>query len=169
MKERRVQPLGACGTHMERPIVPGRCMRKGCCCGRHPKQDKSWPSYEFLNRSCPGRPYRMGDNFDHRQRCCRVFVVLIGLQCLYLALWVKVFVWGWLVFWISGRRKMSAQMENFLVQNRFPRPPKFVDDTRPIAAVNNRTNPESGNFEIRPKRLFSRPTCVRVVVTRHIR
>jgi hypothetical protein len=54
------------------------------------------------------------------------FGVLIGLQCLYLLLWLKVFVWGWLLFWISGRRKMSAHMETFLVQNRFPRPPKFV-------------------------------------------
>jgi hypothetical protein len=31
------------------------------------------------------------------------------------------------MFWISGRRKMSAHMEGFLAQNRFPRPPKYVD------------------------------------------
>jgi hypothetical protein len=54
------------------------------------------------------------------------FIVLIGLQCVYLVMWLKMFLWSWLVFWISGRRKMSAHMEQFLVQNRFPRPPKFI-------------------------------------------
>jgi hypothetical protein len=54
------------------------------------------------------------------------FVVLLGLQCVYLFVWLKTFIWSWLIFWVLGRRKMSAHMENFLLQSRFPRPPEYV-------------------------------------------
>src|SRR2546429_6055591 len=49
--------------------------------------------------------------------------VFFGLQCLYLLLWLKRIAWAWLLYWISGRRKMTAHLENFLYQQRFPQPP----------------------------------------------
>jgi hypothetical protein len=32
--------------------------------------------------------------------------ILIGLQVVYFALWLKRALWAWFVFWISGRRKL---------------------------------------------------------------
>jgi hypothetical protein len=55
------------------------------------------------------------------------FIVLLGLQCLYFLLWLKVLIWSWLLFWISGRRKMSGHLEDGLVEGRFPRPPPYID------------------------------------------
>jgi hypothetical protein len=52
--------------------------------------------------------------------------VFLGLQCLYIILWLKTALWSWLLFWISGRRKMAAGFEQDLYQNRFPRPPEFL-------------------------------------------
>jgi hypothetical protein len=95
--------------------------------GRHSKQGKSQnrdqcgAGVHSRHSSCMDR-----DGVD-RHGWTGFFVVLIGLQCVYLILWIKVFAWSWLIFWISGRRKMSAHMESFLMENRFPRPPKYVD------------------------------------------
>ena len=52
--------------------------------------------------------------------------ILIGLQCLYLVLWLKTFIWMWLLFWLSGRKKLASHLEDFLYKNRFPQPPEFV-------------------------------------------
>jgi hypothetical protein len=54
--------------------------------------------------------------------------VMVGLQCLYILIWVKNSLWMWLMYWVSSRRKMSAFMEDYLVQNRFPAPPQYVSD-----------------------------------------
>jgi hypothetical protein len=54
--------------------------------------------------------------------------VMLGLQCLYFLIWAKNSLWMWLMYWVSGRRKMSAFMEDYLVQNRFPAPPEYVSD-----------------------------------------
>jgi hypothetical protein len=54
--------------------------------------------------------------------------VYLGLQALYLALWLKQIIWGWLLFWLSGRKKMTAHLENYLAQSRFPAPPEFIGD-----------------------------------------
>src|SRR4051794_10871920 len=52
--------------------------------------------------------------------------VAVGLQCVYFLIWVKTTIWTWLIFWISGRRKMAAGFEQYLSQNRFPQPPGFL-------------------------------------------
>jgi hypothetical protein len=54
--------------------------------------------------------------------------VMLGLQCLYVLIWVKNSLWMWLIYWVSGRRQMSAALEDYLVQNRFPAPPEYVTD-----------------------------------------
>jgi hypothetical protein len=54
--------------------------------------------------------------------------VMLGLQCLYILIWAKNSLWMWLVYWVSGRRKMSAHLEDYLVENRFPAPPEYVSD-----------------------------------------
>jgi hypothetical protein len=55
-------------------------------------------------------------------------IVYFGLQALYLALWLKRIAWGWLLFWLSGRSKMTAHIESYLTQQRFPCPPEFIGD-----------------------------------------
>jgi hypothetical protein len=54
------------------------------------------------------------------------FGIIVGLQCVYFVIWLKNFVWGWLLFWLSGRKKMASHLENYLYKNRFPQPPEFV-------------------------------------------
>jgi hypothetical protein len=71
--------------------------------------------------------------------------VYFGLQALYLALWTKRVIWGWLVFWLSGRRKMTAHLENYLLQQRFPQPPEFiggVDDYLSGIADDSKVHPQ---------------------------
>jgi hypothetical protein len=54
--------------------------------------------------------------------------VIVGLLCLYILIWVKNSLWMWLMYWVSSRRKMSAHVEDYLVQNSFPAPPQYVSD-----------------------------------------
>ncbi len=46
-----------------------------------------------------------------------------GLQVLYFLIWLKTFAWTWIRWWLSGRQKLIAHLENFLMDNKFPRPP----------------------------------------------
>jgi hypothetical protein len=57
------------------------------------------------------------------------FVVLIGLQFLYLLIWLKNTSWMWIHFWVT-RGTLVRHFEQFLLQNRFPRPPQYVEDTK---------------------------------------
>jgi hypothetical protein len=54
------------------------------------------------------------------------FITLIGLQVVYLALWIKRTTWSWLLFWITNRSMMSNHIEEVLTQQRFPKPPDFI-------------------------------------------
>jgi hypothetical protein len=56
------------------------------------------------------------------------FFTLIGLQAVYFALWVKRSLWGWLIFLMTNRSFMSGHMEDFLVQENFPKPPDYISD-----------------------------------------
>lgn len=72
------------------------------------------------------------------------FVAFFALQCLYLLLWLKRIAWAWLLFCVSGRRKMIAHLEDFLYQQRFPRPPDFItgiDDYFAKIANDNKASP----------------------------
>jgi hypothetical protein len=54
------------------------------------------------------------------------FFTLIALQAVYFALWVKRSVWSWLLFWLTNRSFMSSHVEDFLVQEDFPKPPDYM-------------------------------------------
>lgn len=55
-------------------------------------------------------------------------LTMLGLQGVYFVIWIKNSLWSWLVYWVAGRRKMTAFSEDYLVKNRFPPPPEFVND-----------------------------------------
>jgi hypothetical protein len=56
------------------------------------------------------------------------FGILLAKQAVYFCIWIKSVTWVWLLFWLSGRRKMAAHLEDFLYKNKFPQPPEFVTD-----------------------------------------
>ena len=69
------------------------------------------------------------------------FGILLGLQALYFFIWIKNMIWGWLLYWLGGKRKLVEHLEDFLYKNRFPQPPEFVggiDDY--LAQVSNDKN-----------------------------
>ena len=51
-----------------------------------------------------------------------------GLQYVYFLIWAKNSLWMWLVYWVSGRQRLTANLEDYLVKNRFPPPPEYVSD-----------------------------------------
>ena len=59
------------------------------------------------------------------------FIALVALQAIYLFFWFKTALWTWLVFWVYGKRKIAAHLENWFIDNRFPVPDEYtteVDD-----------------------------------------
>jgi hypothetical protein len=52
--------------------------------------------------------------------------VFLGIQAVYLFLWLKQLLWSWLVYWVSSRKKMTAHLEDYLYKNRYPQPPEFI-------------------------------------------
>jgi hypothetical protein len=71
------------------------------------------------------------------------FAVLFGMQGVYLFLWLKTMLWSWFLFWISGRKKLTTHLEDFLYKNRFPQPPEFISgaDDYFLKVSNNSTVP----------------------------
>jgi hypothetical protein len=55
-------------------------------------------------------------------------LAMLALQCVYFLIWLKNSLWMWLMYWVSGRRKLSAGVEDYFVQNRFPPPAEYVTD-----------------------------------------
>jgi len=55
-------------------------------------------------------------------------VTLVGLQVLYLLIWVKNAIWGWLLFWMRGRKQMTAHLLDYLRSNSYPEPDEYQDD-----------------------------------------
>lgn len=56
------------------------------------------------------------------------FVVLVGLQAVYLALWLKISAWLWLRFKVRDKKLMSRRMLDILVENKFPKPVGYSTD-----------------------------------------
>jgi hypothetical protein len=54
------------------------------------------------------------------------WTAIIALQALYLALWLKKAVWGWLVWSVYGRYSMARTFEKYFRDNNFPRPEMWV-------------------------------------------
>jgi hypothetical protein len=55
------------------------------------------------------------------------FIVLIGLQCVYFLIWLKKTLWSWVVFRLYERHKRAERLEDYLVRERFPPPPEYVN------------------------------------------
>ena len=56
------------------------------------------------------------------------FITLAMLQAIYFSFWFKQALWGWLVFWVYGKRRMAVIWENFFIDSRFPAPDKYTID-----------------------------------------
>jgi hypothetical protein len=56
------------------------------------------------------------------------WITLLALQAIYFFLWFKQALWGWLLFWIVGKRQSARYLENFFIENRFPPPDQHTLD-----------------------------------------
>ena len=53
---------------------------------------------------------------------------IVGLQILYIFLWIKNAIWLWLRFWIGGRKSLVGHLYNYLRENRYPEPDTYISD-----------------------------------------
>lgn len=54
--------------------------------------------------------------------------VIVGLQVVYLALWIKTSVWVWTVFMLRDKKFMVQHLVDFLQGNNFPKPDEYLSD-----------------------------------------
>src|ERR1700687_2132143 len=92
--------------------------------------------------------------------------VLLGMPGVYFFLWLKTTLWSWLLFWISGRKKLTSHLEDFLYKNRFPRPPEFISaaDDYFLRVSNNDTVPCSIRIKaaVEPSRMVGLKSAGRI-------
>lgn len=50
---------------------------------------------------------------------------IIGLQCVYFAIWLKNSIWRWVFFKFRGKQLMVEHIEGFLKESKFPAPNKL--------------------------------------------
>lgn len=53
--------------------------------------------------------------------------VIVGLQAVYLVLWVKNSLWGWVRYKLGRKKQIFQTLLDFLVENKFPKPANYVD------------------------------------------
>src|ERR1700730_3283544 len=56
------------------------------------------------------------------------FVTVLGLQFLYLVLFLKNLIWGWFLFWVRGRKKITSHLLSYLRKQRYPEPDDYLRD-----------------------------------------
>ena len=56
------------------------------------------------------------------------FATLIGLQVLYFLIWAKNAIWGWLMFWATGRKQLAEHLFDYLRSNGYPEPNDYQED-----------------------------------------
>lgn len=78
-----------------------------------------------------------------------VFATVIGLQILYLLLWIKNAIWLWVRFWIAGRKSMVDHLYRYLVENRYPEPDEFIADTESYFSSIIRNDSQSCELRIK--------------------
>jgi hypothetical protein len=61
------------------------------------------------------------------------FVTLIGLQVLYFLIWAKNAIWGWLLFWLRGRKQMAELFSTISAPTHFPSLTNIKMTCRPIS------------------------------------
>ncbi len=55
------------------------------------------------------------------------FLTLIGLQVAYFLIWLKTLLWSWVRYHLRGKQAMTDHFEAYLLEHRFPQPPKYLD------------------------------------------
>ena len=71
----------------------------------------------------------------------------VGLQALYLIIWAKNTIWGWLSFGVYGRKQGAAFYSDFFAKNKFPEPDEF--ETSAEAYINDVVSNESEKVDTR--------------------
>ena len=56
------------------------------------------------------------------------WIALIALQVIYFFFWLKQALWGWLLFWLIGRRQTAHYLENYFIESHFPPPDEYTID-----------------------------------------
>jgi len=56
--------------------------------------------------------------------------IYFGLQALYFAVWAVRSIFSWGLFFLFGRKKLAAQLVDFLFLNKFPSPNEFEDSAK---------------------------------------
>lgn len=55
------------------------------------------------------------------------FFSLVGLQVLYLLIWIKNSIWTWLLFQFSGRKILANTLADYFRENSYPEPNNFEE------------------------------------------
>jgi hypothetical protein len=53
------------------------------------------------------------------------FATLIGLQCIYLLIWIKNSVWGWTLYKLHHRKYLVEHLTDYLKTNKYPEPDDY--------------------------------------------
>lgn len=71
------------------------------------------------------------------------FITLIGLQLLYILIWLKCSLWDWTLFSFKGRGETSEYFYNILKSNKYPEPEEFYGSAKDYLGhtVNEDKNP----------------------------
>jgi hypothetical protein len=70
-------------------------------------------------------------------------LIWLGLQVLYLAIWLKDSIWAWAIFLLGGRKRVVAQLLDHLRENGYPEPSAYERSAEGYLAsiVDNETLP----------------------------
>ena len=63
------------------------------------------------------------------------WITLLVLQAIYFFFWFKQALWGWLLFWIIGKRQMARYLENSFIESRFPPPDEYTLEPGHVVSV----------------------------------
>ncbi|HKJ74305.1 MAG TPA: hypothetical protein VKA19_09345 [Alphaproteobacteria bacterium] len=55
-------------------------------------------------------------------------LVLVGLQAVYFAVWVKKSLWAWFLYWFRDKKVLTRSALDYLVENKFPKPDSYLAD-----------------------------------------
>lgn len=74
------------------------------------------------------------------------WIAIITLQAIYFFFWFKQALWGWLLFFLIGKRQLARNLENFFIEARFPPPNEYtldLDDYLSSMVANEELNCET--------------------------
>ena len=87
-------------------------------------------------------------------------VVIVGLQVVYLAIWIKTSLWAWAMYKLRGKKIMVQTYVDFFTANNFPQPSEYLSDGEEylVEVVEN----ESLDVETRLKAAFEAGSLVAI-------